>query len=134
MRTSRALRKLDLHGNPIGDKGLQHIAEALITNTTLTELNLSACELRITEENGPALTEMLQRNKTSRELNLSWNEAISDIAESFIREGLKRNTTLKRLDLSYCSIKDEGIKLISYLNMQDSYDNGHRTKINLKIL
>ena len=41
-----------------GDKGLQHIAEALITNTTLTELNLSACELRITEENGPALTEI----------------------------------------------------------------------------
>ena len=65
LRTSRALRKLDLHGNPIGDKGLQHIAGALITNTTLiiTELNLSACELRITEENGPALTECYKEIK-----------------------------------------------------------------------
>ena len=114
LRTTRALRKLDLWGNPISGKGLQYIAEALATNTTLTELNLRACRLRITEENGPALTEMLQRNKTLRVLNLSHNGAISDNAAplNFIIEGLKKNTSLKTLDLSYCGFSDD-FRLIS---------------------
>ena len=112
LRTTRALKKLDLWGNLIGDKGLQYIAEALTTNTTLTELNSGNCGLRITEENGQALTEMLQRNKTLRILGLGWNEAISDIAASFIIEGLKKNTRLKSLNLSFCGITDEGIRLI----------------------
>ena len=38
LRTTRALRKLDLSDNPIGDKGLQYITEALTTNTTLIKL------------------------------------------------------------------------------------------------
>ena len=110
--TTRPMRKLYLWYNPIGDKGLQYIAKALTNNTSLIELNLSFCSLRITEENGPTLTEMLQRNKTLRVLDLSWNEAISDNQASFIVEGLKNNTTLKTLDLRWCSITDEGIHLI----------------------
>ena len=115
LRTIRALRSLILWGNPIGDKGLQYIAEALTTNTTLTELSLRECRLRITEESGPALIKMLQRNKTLRELDLSWNElATSDNAASinFIVEGLKMNTTLKVMDLRSCDITDEDIHLI----------------------
>ena len=105
LRTTRALRRLDLEGNPVGDEGLQYIAEALTTNTTLTELILENCGLRITEENGPALTEMLQGNKTLRVLDLSSNIAIlSDNSASFIIEGLKKNTTLKTLDLRNCGI------------------------------
>ena len=76
--TTRALRKLSLLINPIGDKGLQYIAEALTNNTSLIELDLWNCSLRITEENGPTLTEILQRNKTLRKLDLSCNRAISD--------------------------------------------------------
>ena len=111
--TTRALRKLYLWHNPISDKGLQYIAEALTINTSLIELNLARCSLRVTVENGPTLTEMLQRNKTLRILDLSGNMAISDNQVSFIIEGLKKNTTLKRLDLRWCSIStDEGIHLI----------------------
>ena len=112
LRTTRALRKLKLEDSPIGDEGLQYIAEALTTNTTLTELILFSCGLRITEESGPALTEMLQRNKTLRKLNLSFNEAISDNVALFFLEGLKRNNTLKTLSLGYCGITSEGIHLI----------------------
>ena len=110
--TTRALKKLYLGVNPIGDKGLQYIAEALTTNTSLIELNLWSCSLRITKESGPTLTEMLQKNKTLRELNLSINKTISDNQASFIIEGLKKNTTLTTLDLRRCSITDEGIRLI----------------------
>ena len=112
LRTTRALRRLDLWANQIGDEGLQYIAEALTTNTSLTELCLQNCGLRITEENGPAVTEMLQQNKTLRLLDLSSNKAISDNAASFIIEGLKKNTTLKILNLNYCGITREGIRLI----------------------
>ena len=113
LRTTRALRKLNLEGNySIGDEGLQYIAEALTTNTTLTELTLRNCGVVITEENGPALTEMLQRNKTLRVLNLSRNYAISDNAASFIIEGLKKNTTLKILYLYSCGMTREGFRLI----------------------
>ena len=120
LRTTRVLRKLNIGhfgiANPIGDKGLQYIAEALTTNTSLTVLKMWRCSLRITERNGPTLTEMLQRNRTLRKLDLSWNEAISDNAASFIIEGLKKNTTLKTLNLYKCSITDEGIRLIQSYN------------------
>ena len=43
LRTTRALRKLNLWDNPIGDKGLHYMADALTTNTTLTELSLGEC-------------------------------------------------------------------------------------------
>ena len=112
LRTTRALRKLNLWDNPIGDKGLHYMAEALTTNTTLTELSLGECGLGITAESGQALTEMLQKNKTLRELDLSFNEVISDDAESYITEGLKKNTTLKTLNLNFCSITGEGVRLI----------------------
>ena len=112
LRSTRVLRKLYLWYNPIGSKGLQSIAEALTTNTSLIELNLSSCSLTITEENGPTLTRMLQRNKTLRKLNLSWNSDLSDHQASFIINGLKENTTLKKLDLTNCGFKDEHTHLI----------------------
>ena len=112
LEATKVLRKLSLEINPIDDKGLKCIAEALITNTSLIELGLGYCSLKITVENGPALTEMLQRNKTLQKLALRGNKAISDDQTSFIIEGLKKNTTLKTLDLEWCSITEEGIRLI----------------------
>ena len=76
--TTRALRKLDLWNNPIGDQGLKFIAEARKTNTSFIKLDLDNCSLKITDENSPTFTKMLQRNKTLRKLNLSRNEAITD--------------------------------------------------------
>ena len=112
LRTNRALSKLYLEYNFIGSKGLQSIAEVLINNTSLIKLVLSNCSLTITEENGPTLTCMLQRNKTLRELNLSDNSNLSDHQASFIINGLKENTTLKTLYLGGCDFTGEGIHLI----------------------
>ena len=112
LRTTSALRKLNLWFNPICSKVLQSITDALITNTSLIKLDLRSCSLTITEENGPTLTRMLQRNKTLRELDLSRNSNLSDHQASFIINGLKENTTLKTLDLTACNFTDEGIRLI----------------------
>ena len=112
LKTTTALKKLDLWGNPIGDKGLQSITEALITNTSLITLDLFQCKLKVTEDNGPTLIEMLQRNRSLRELHLSYSLAITDSEVTFIVEGLKENTTLKALILGGSNITDENFRSI----------------------
>ena len=72
----------------------------MITNTSLVELNLCNCSLKITDENGPIVTEMLQRNKTLREINLINNFNISDAGIVYIANGLEKNTALKCLKMS----------------------------------
>ena len=99
LQCSDVINSLDLTLNPIGGEGLQSIAEALITNTTLVTLNLFGCSLEITEENGPVVTEMLQRNKTLKELDLIMTR-ISDTGVYFIAEGLKNNSALKCLSMT----------------------------------
>ena len=93
------MNSLDLSDNPIGAGGLQSLAEALITNTSLVELDLSQCSFEITDENGPVVTEMLQRNKTLRNLILMHSK-ISDAGIVYIAKDLEKNTALKRLEMS----------------------------------
>ena len=97
---SSVITSLNLMGNPIGGKGLQLLSEALITNTSLVKLDLCHCSLEISDENGLVVTEMLRRNKTLRRLNLSGNPDITDTGLSFIAKGLKRNNALKELKMS----------------------------------
>ena len=87
---------LNLTKNPIGAGGLQSLAEALITNTSLFELNLSECLLEITDENGPIVTEMLQRNTTLRNLIL-FDANISEGGVVYIAQGLEENSALEYL-------------------------------------
>ena len=60
-----AISKLDLKDHPIqgGEDGLSHLCQALTTNASLVELNLSDCKLIITEENGQALSHMHVEDK-----------------------------------------------------------------------
>ena len=94
------VNSLGLSFNPIGDKGLKYLSEALITNSSLVELDVSSCSLKISEENGPVVTEMLQRNRTLRKLSLCGNPGISDTGIFFIAEGLKMNSAFKELAMS----------------------------------
>ena len=133
LRTTRVLRNLSLFSNPIGDKGLYYIAEALTINTSLVKLDLRWCSLRITQENGPVLTKMLQKNKILRKFHLSWNKAISDDQASYIIEGLKKNTTLRILNLEYCGTTRKGINSIQRHTLtckiiHDSMDVTHYTR------
>ncbi len=110
LRNSSIVQKLDLWCNSIGGSGLQSIADALITNSSLVELRLRRCSVEITEENGPVLREMLQRNGSLEILNLSLNQKVSDTGTFFIAQGLKQNSSLRVLDLLYCGISDEGVE------------------------
>ena len=102
-----AVSKLSLSNNAIGAERLQAISEALLTNSSLVELSLASCSLEITKENGPLLTEMLQRNGTLKDLCLNFNPGISDAGATFIVEGLKKNTTLESVGLRRCGLTSE---------------------------
>ncbi len=110
LRNSSIVRKLDLWGNSIGGPGLQSIADALITNSSLVELELEWCSVEVTEENGPVLREMLRRNGTLEILNLSFNEKVSDTGAFFIAQGLEQNSSLRELNLQCCRISDKGVE------------------------
>ncbi len=107
------VRQLSLNSCPgIGESGLKSIAEALITNTSLVKLNVYGCSVKITEENGPVLREMLQKNSTLEDLHLYRNPQLYDTGAAFIAEGLKQNSSLRVLDLGDCGIGDQGVRLL----------------------
>ena len=118
-----AIRKLDLLHNPIqdGEDGLSHLCQALTTNTSLVELNLSNCSLH--KACGQALCHMLETNKTLMSLHLSCNYRVSDHNVAGIAEGLRSNHSLKCLNLHWCGICDAGMKsLADCLIVSDSLE------------
>ncbi len=110
LKNSSVIKWLCLRYNSIGGSGLKSVGDALITNSSLVVLDLEACSVEITEENGPVLREMLQRNSTLELLLLANNPELSDAGAIFIAQGLKLNSSLKGLSLHSCGIGDEGVK------------------------
>ena len=134
LQSSHVINYLNLGSNEIGSQGLQCISQALITNSSLVELDLSYCKLVISEKNGPVISEMLLKNKTLKVLILSYNtdkgpafadmlqqntslKQISDIGVSYIAEGLQINISLRRLDLLLSGITFVGAKYLSNMLM-----------------
>ena len=107
-----------MSNNTIQECGLKHILESLLTNRSLVTLWLHGDVmfdhlLKITQESGPVLCQMLQSNSTLMELVLTGNSGVSDTGAFFIAEGLKLNTSLRALWLSQCGFGAEGAKFIS---------------------
>ena len=110
---------LNLNPNTIQEYGMKYIIESLLTNCSLVTLVLNGvflyhdCFLKITKESGPVLCQMLQRNNTLTDLDLTCNRDVSDTGAFFIAEGLKLNTSLQTLVLTQCGFSAEGAKFIS---------------------
>ena len=102
--TCSVVSKLKLQKNPIGDKGLKSILASLLTNSSLTVLDLTDCSLEITKEDSLIFTEMLQKNKTLHTLYVSRN-LIGHIGLYSISKGLITNSSLVELYLSNCSLE-----------------------------
>ena len=106
------LRPIGMAENIIQECGLKCLLESLLTNNSLISLDLSTCTPSITDESGPALCQMLQRNNTLMELTFC-DTGMYYTGAFFIAEGLKLNTSLRTLSLSHCVISAEGAKFIS---------------------
>ena len=137
-----SLQVLDLHDNPILS-GVVHIAESLKHNHSLREINLSNCG--ISEEGAELLAISLKENNSLQTLLLRGNylsgiNNLSDIGAAYIADSLRHNNCLKRLDISYCGLRDGGMKSLgSALAMDSSLEelnvsNGAVTGIGLMAL
>ena len=105
--SSSAINRLDLSNNPIqdGEDGLSHLCQALQTNRSLEELNLSKCNGKITEENCPVLSRMLRSNYTLKVLSLS-NTNMNGVSIRYLSEGISSSSAISKLDLSDNQIQD----------------------------
>ena len=113
--SSSAIGRLDLSGNKIqdGEDGLSHLCQALTTNTSLVELNLTDCSLQACDDE--AVIHMLETNKTLSSLNMSYNQRLSDDDVACIAKGLRSNHSLKSLIISFkwCGMRDTGIESLA---------------------
>ena len=79
-------------------KGLQH-------NTTLVKLDLTNCDITVTNlDTARLLSTMLQKNNSLTHLNLSGNYKFSDLGAQCIFESLQYNSTLVYLNLGMTTL------------------------------
>ena len=138
LANTNVVNKLNLSRNHVSAEGLKFLCEALVTNTSLTKFNLYHCSIVVSEDNGPVLIEMLRRNNTLKVLNLSRN-ILTESACHYFATGLKDNTSLEVLDLSYCGLNNHGVVILStglndYIEVLYLYDNEGLTISGLKTL
>ncbi|CAF1263340.1 unnamed protein product [Adineta ricciae] len=91
LRTNTTLTTLNLNGNGIGPEGAQHIADGLRTNTTLTTVDL--CGNVIGDKGAQHIADALQTNTTLTALNLNGNEIGAEAAKH-IADALRRNASV----------------------------------------
>jgi len=104
---SSKLSLLGLQDTGITDEGAKYIAEMLKTNTAIDRLLLSWN--RISDQGVELLADVLgNHNTTLQTLRLSNNKLISDSSADFLVEMLKKNQTLKCLDICNCKLSDKG--------------------------
>ena len=117
-----SLEELNWRGNLAGT-GIGHmmLGESLKRNRGLKTLNISDCD--IDDQGMKSLASALNMNGSLQMLDLSWNRAVTGIGFMALGESLKRNRGLKTLDISDCSIDDQGMKsLASALEMNGSLE------------
>ena len=122
-----SLAVLDLSwNNAVTGIGLMALGESLKRNRGLKTLNISHCG--IDDQGMKSLASALEMNGSLEELDLGWNDAVTGIGLTALGESLKRNRGLKSLNISYCSIDDQGVEsLASALEM-----NGSLEELNLR--
>jgi hypothetical protein len=109
MLSNQTVLKLEIHGLELDEVEIQAIARILSSNRTLRTLALTFCH--IDAAGVRRLTDALKENHVLEALDLCGNP-IGDEGASVIGAGLKQSR-LKSLRLSYCKIGDEGLMGLS---------------------
>ena len=109
---SRRLRYLDLDDNQVGAAGMVYLADALKTNTSLTEIYLHGNHIGSTGMNH--LSDALSQNKGLKCIGVTNNHICDSCAVSVLRE-LRPNTCLSSLNLSGNCIGDEAAASLAEL-------------------
>lgn len=132
LKRNNSVVKLELDNNQLGSKTCQAFGEALRVNTSLAYLSLDSNPLtaRWSHINGFIhLADALRVNTTLRSLNL-WRTNIGPQAGSTLAHAMQANNTLLFVDVAYCGIDTEDIKLIVQKKDQNlgSYEGKERRR------
>jgi Ran GTPase-activating protein (RanGAP) involved in mRNA processing and transport len=100
------ITELILRNNRLSDKDVEHIADGVNDNVTLQSLDLSYNEIQY--RGAQAVARILSHNSELRELNLEWNHFRTAGSFVILNEGLLFNNTIKRFNLAWNGIDDDG--------------------------
>jgi Ran GTPase-activating protein (RanGAP) involved in mRNA processing and transport len=113
LRRNTALESLDLTFSALGSAGLAEISLVLYRNTSIKVLDLT-CNGLDDIESANVLRELIRRNKTITSLCIARNHfGRNAAAVRSIADGVRSNTTLQQLDLSFCRLDDQGISILA---------------------
>jgi Leucine-rich repeat (LRR) protein len=108
-----SLQSLDLASNYLGSAGLAELAPALYHNTSIKELDIQRNDLH-NMESAELLRDILRSNKTMTALDFSGNY-FGDTAGAVecIADGLGSNSTLLKINLTDCRLRDVGVSILA---------------------
>jgi hypothetical protein len=98
---SYRLKELILEDCDIGDAALHHISNVIATNTKLTFLNISKCQ--ITWEGAEAFSWSIADNEYMLILIMHWNQ-IGWYGGMCMAQAMTTNKSINILDLSFCGM------------------------------
>ena len=104
-----AVSTLDVGDCGLGNEGATQIARLLESNSTITDLNISANQ--ITQQGWRAISEALKKNTKLRTLSLDYNQ-ITDEDLAVLADGFRHCTSLRSVDLEANRISDEGGRIL----------------------
>jgi Ran GTPase-activating protein (RanGAP) involved in mRNA processing and transport len=108
-----SLQSLLLTGGTLGSAGLAELAPALYHNTSIKVLDISENGLN-DMESAELLRDILRSNKAITELDLSGNNlGRTTGAVERVADGLASNSTLLKIDLSRCYLRDDGVSTLA---------------------
>ena len=97
------LKKLYLGTNGITDRGVQYLAHFLQNNRTLTRLDLSFNEIGNRGLQRLARA-LVHHNQTLTELRISWNKSINDSSFESLADMIEHHRAFESIDVSKCNI------------------------------
>ncbi len=106
LRENRTLKELDLSDNGLCIISvLGYIVKGLRHNTGSVKLLLGKCSLKLTEDDGPLLEDILRENKLMlKKLDLTGNP-ICPTALGYAAKGLRHYTGLVKVSLQKCGLQ-----------------------------
>jgi Ran GTPase-activating protein (RanGAP) involved in mRNA processing and transport len=107
------LQSLVLARNTLGSVGLAELAPALQRNTSIKVLDLSWNDLN-DMDSARLLRDIIRNNKIMTALDLPGNRfGVTAGAVELIADGLGSNSTLPKIDLTYCALGDVGVSILA---------------------
>ncbi|CAF4127880.1 unnamed protein product, partial [Adineta steineri] len=112
IQNNKIFTQLYLGQNRPGDKGAQHIANALRNNTTITILYLDQNQTKIGDKGAHYLADALRHNTALQMLSL-YDDQIGDKGAQHLADALRSNAALSILYLDQNQIGNDGAQSLA---------------------